>query len=231
MKVHVPSHSKVMYCFFLWDTTKSVEFDICCGAVWLLSSEVHAAARSWFLEADVLCQVQTQLRTCRAGEGLGLAGVPSFLPPIALSLSRASARVGSCVAQGHPSLVALVSGSECSSSKALFSRKSSFFRYSLHKVWGVKVKDNGGGESSALRGTLTSLLINSLQRKWEGEEKIRMEKYHTSLELESYSFLSVKSHGLRTCFFMTWGKIRSHNSFLTLNENIIYFPSFAILSN
>lgn len=45
------------------------------------------------------------------------------------------------------------------------------------------MKDSGGGESSTRRGTLTSLLINSLQRKWEGEEKKRMEKYHTSLEL------------------------------------------------
>lgn len=39
----------------------------------------------------------------------------------------------------------------------------------------------------------------------------------------------MKSNGLRTWFFMTWGKIRSRNSFLNLNENIISFPSCAIL--
>lgn len=49
----------------------------------------------------MLCQVQTQFRSCRAGEHLGLAGDPSLLPPTPLALSLAVG-VGLVWPQSHP---------------------------------------------------------------------------------------------------------------------------------
>lgn len=121
-----------------------------------------------------------------------------------------------------PSVTALVSGS---AQQRLHVQEKFLFQVLLHKVRDVKVRDRGWGEHCSW-GNSYILLINGLQREWEGEGEKRMEKYHISLELQS-SFLSV----FKSLIFMTWGKIISHNSFINLNESIIYFSSFAILLN
>lgn len=88
----------------------------------------------------------------------------SLLSPTPLAVSPA-VEAGVVWPQSHPS-----EATALSLSQSLFSRKSSFYRCSLGSVRCTS-KGQWGEESRTLRGALTSFLINSLQRKWEGEGK------------------------------------------------------------